>query len=96
MQKCHRLDPGILGRSRTRLIPKTLKPMFSEAPTSLANGVGINTEAGRHDLALLAFSTGQYDPNPQRQRLSVLRRDASDVNSAAPHHRAPAGQSCEP
>jgi hypothetical protein len=44
--------------------------MFSEAPTPLANGVGINTQAGRHDLALLAFSTGQYDPSPQRQRLS--------------------------
>jgi hypothetical protein len=65
--------------------------MFSEAPTPLANGVGINTQAGRHDLALLAFSTGQYDPNPQRQRLSVLRRDASDVNSARSTSSSPSG-----
>src|SRR6266478_9912793 len=68
----HRLDPGILDgarRPRSRLVPKTFKPMLGEAPTPLANSVGINSEAGRHDLALLAFSTGQDDPSPQRQGL---------------------------
>jgi hypothetical protein len=68
----HRFDPGILDsarRCRSRLVPKTFKPMLGEAPTPLANSVGINTQAGRHDLAQLAFSTGQDDPSPLRQAL---------------------------
>jgi hypothetical protein len=68
----HRLDPGILDsarRSRSRLVPKTFKPVLGEAPTPLADRVSINIKAGRHHLALLAFSTGQYYPSPQRQTL---------------------------
>ncbi len=68
----HRLDTGILDRtqrSRSRLVPKTFKPMLDEAPTPLAERVGINTQAVRCNLALLAFNTGQHDPSPQRQAL---------------------------
>src|SRR6266404_3155354 len=57
------------GAQAGRLVPETFKPMLGEAPTPFANRVGINSQAGRHDLALLAFSTGQDDPSPQRQRL---------------------------
>src|SRR5713226_4345541 len=66
----HRLDPGILDRarrSRSRLVPKTFK--LGEAPTPLADRVGINNKEGRYDLALFAFSTGQDDPSPQREAL---------------------------
>jgi len=68
----HRLDPGILDRarrSRSRFVPKTFKSLLGEAPTPLADRVGINTQASRHDLALLACSTSQDDPSPQRQAL---------------------------
>jgi hypothetical protein len=68
----HRLDAGILDRARcprSRLVPKTFKPMFGEALTPLADRVGVNTQAGRYDLALLALSTCQDDPSPQRQAL---------------------------
>src|SRR5258708_39695568 len=67
-----RLDPGILDgarRPRSRLVPKTFKPMLGEAPPPLADGVGVNAQAGRNDPALLAFRTGQDDPSPQRQTL---------------------------
>jgi hypothetical protein len=43
--------------------------MLGEAPAPLADRVGINTQAGRNGLALLAFSAGQNDPSPQRQAL---------------------------
>jgi hypothetical protein len=43
--------------------------MLGEPPAPLADRVGINAQAGRHHLALLAVSTGQDDPCPQRQRL---------------------------
>jgi hypothetical protein len=43
--------------------------MLGEAPTPFTYRVGINTQAGRHGLALLAFSTGHDDPSPQRQAL---------------------------
>jgi hypothetical protein len=68
----HRFDPGILDsapRSRSRLVPKTFKPVLGEAPTPLADRVSINIKAGRHDLALLTFSSGQHNPSPQRQAL---------------------------
>src|SRR5580704_2603365 len=55
----HCLDPGILDgarRPRSRLVPKTFKPVLGEAPTPLAHRVGINSQTGRHDLALLTFS----------------------------------------
>src|SRR3954451_7752368 len=68
----YRLDPGILDRarrSRSRLIPKTFKPMLGEAPAPLSDRVLINTQAGRNHLALLAFSASQDDPSPQRQAL---------------------------
>jgi hypothetical protein len=61
----HRLDPGILDgarRPRSRLVPKTFKPMLSEAPPPLANRVGIDSQAGRHNFTLLAVGTGQDDP----------------------------------
>ena len=63
----HRFDPVILDRARrprSRLVPKAFKPMLGEAPTPLANRVGINIQAGRNRLALLAFSTSQNDPSP--------------------------------
>jgi hypothetical protein len=68
----HRLDLGILdgaGHPRSRLLPKTFKSVLGEAPTPLANSVGIDSPVGRHDLALLAFSAGQDDPSQQRQNL---------------------------
>jgi hypothetical protein len=68
----HRFDPGILDRarcSRSRLVPKTFKPTLGEAPTPLADRIGIDTQADRNNLALLAVSTAQNDPSPQRQAL---------------------------
>src|ERR1700688_2933593 len=61
----HRLDPGILDgarRPRSRLVPKTFKPTLGEPSPPLANRVGIDSQTGRHNLALLAISTGQDDP----------------------------------
>jgi hypothetical protein len=43
--------------------------MLGEAPTPFTDRVGINTQAGRHGFALLAFGTGQDNPSPQRQAL---------------------------
>jgi hypothetical protein len=52
----HRLDPGILDsarRPRSRLVPKTFKPMLGEAPTPLANCVGINSQGYANPYLLL-------------------------------------------
>jgi len=96
----YRLDSGILDgarRPRSRLVPKTFKPMLGEAPTPLANSVRINSQAGRHDLALLAFSTGQDDPSPQRQGLRrAPARTPATSTQRVPPHPAPAGQSVDP
>jgi hypothetical protein len=43
--------------------------MLGEPPPPLANRVGIDSQTGRHNLALLAVSTGQDDPSAQRQGL---------------------------
>jgi hypothetical protein len=37
--------------------------MLGEAPPPLANRVWINSQSGRHNLTLLAVSTGQNDPS---------------------------------
>jgi hypothetical protein len=61
----HRLDPGILDgtrRPRSRLVPKTFEPMLGEASPPHANRVGIDSQAGRHNLTLLAVDTRQDDP----------------------------------
>ena len=88
----HRLDPGILDRarrSRSRLVPKTFK--LGEAPTALADRVGINTQAGRYDLALFAFSTGQEIRARSAKPCAVRRRDASNVNSRRSTSSSPSG-----
>src|SRR5450755_4682901 len=61
----HRLDPGILDRTRrprSRLVPKTFKPMLGEAPPPFANRIGSDSQAGCHNLTLLAVGTGQDNP----------------------------------
>jgi len=37
-------------------------PVLAEAPPPFANRVGIDSQAGRHNLTLLAVGTGQDDP----------------------------------
>jgi hypothetical protein len=68
----HCLDPSILhgaGRAGPGLITKAFKSVLGEAPTPLANRIGINSQTSRHSLALLAFGTSQHYPSPKRQGL---------------------------
>jgi hypothetical protein len=55
--------------------------MLDEAPTPLADRIGINTQAGRYDLALLAVNTDRTIRARSAKPCAVLRREASDVNS---------------
>jgi hypothetical protein len=57
--------------------------MFGEAPPPLADRIGINTQTGRHNLALLAVSTGQDDPSAQRQglRCAPARRQRRQLSA---------------
>jgi hypothetical protein len=82
----HRLDPGIIDsarRPRSRLVPKTFKPMLGKPPPPLANRVGIDSQARRHNLALLSVSTGQNDPSAQRQglRCAPARRQRGQLSA---------------
>jgi len=97
----YRLDSGILDgarRPRSRLRPKDLQAdARRSADANLPNSVRINSQAGRHDLALLAFSTGQDDPSPQRQGLRRAparrqRRQLSAFHLIQPQR----GQSVDP
>jgi hypothetical protein len=66
--------------------------MLGEAPTPFANRVAINSQAGRHDLAPLTFSTGRDDPSPQRQGLAPCSGATPATSTErVPPHRAPAG-----
>src|ERR1700682_3812697 len=69
--------------------PEIGKPTLGEAPAPLADRFGINSQAGRYDLALLTFSTRQNDPCPQRQGLRCAsarrqRRQLSALNLIQP------------
>ena len=82
----HCLNPGILDGARrpgSRLVPKSFKPMLGEAPPPLANRVGIDSQTGSHNLALLAVSTGQNDPGAQRQglRCAPARRQRRQLSA---------------
>ncbi len=78
---------------------KSVATAWAYATLTLANSVGVSSQAGRHDFALLAFSTGQDDPGPQGPG---LRRapcsGATPVTSTqrVPPHRVPAEQNVDP
>jgi hypothetical protein len=95
----HRLDPGILDgtrRPRSRLVPKTFEPMLGEASPPLADRVGIDS---RRTAATLLCSPSAHARTIRARSAKacvVLRRNASDVNSARSTSFNPAEQSVDP
>jgi hypothetical protein len=75
--------------SPTEARPKTFKPVLGEVPTPLADNIGINSQARRHDLALLTVSTGKMIRARSTRACGVLRRDANDVNSTCSTSSSP-------